>query len=211
MDGWLDDLDRLLLLVGGEAGYPLAVVGRLHMLGHGCQGLFAVAQHGEVGVYVLVDFGGVYLEVDDLGLACVGGNVSGYPVIKAHAYGYEQVALIGQHVGAQVAVHAEHTLVERMIAGQGAEAEHRAAYGYVCFLDKLTQLLTGVAELHSLAYEHQRTFAAINHACSCLDGFVVSMGHGQVGTYEVNLAWHIVYKGGLCILGEVKHYGTRPA
>ena len=68
-------------------------------------------------MHILVYFGRVNLEVDYLCLTGVGLEIAGDTVVKAHAHRDEQVTLIGEHIGAKVAVHTKHALVERMVGG----------------------------------------------------------------------------------------------
>ena len=59
------------------------------------QDLFEVADEGDVGADVLVDLGGVDLDVNLLRGGRVAGEVAGDAVVEAHAEGEEKVGAPG--------------------------------------------------------------------------------------------------------------------
>ena len=78
--------------------------------------------------------------MDDPRVAGVGVEIPGHPVVEAHADREDHVRLVGEHVGAVVAVHAEKTDVERVVRRQGGEAEEGEA-------DRESAALRHLAEL----------------------------------------------------------------
>ena len=70
--------------------------------------VFEVADEGYVDLDVLVDLGGVDVDVDLLGVGGVVGEVAGDAVVEAHAEGEEQVGLLDGVVDPGLAVHAHH-------------------------------------------------------------------------------------------------------
>ena len=65
-------------------------------------------------------------------LLCVGGvvgEVAGDAVVEAHAEGEEQVGLLDGVVDPGFAVHAHHAERERVVGGEGSEAEQGAGDG----------------------------------------------------------------------------------
>ena len=91
--------------------------------------ILEVADEGDVGADVLVDLGGVDLDVDLLRVGRVAGEVAGDAVVEAHAEGEQQVGLLDGVVDPGFAVHAHHAERERMCGGEAAEAEQRAGDG----------------------------------------------------------------------------------
>ncbi len=53
------------------------------------------------------------------------GGYAGHPVVEAHSDAYYEVGAIGVVVWPDVAVHSEHTLVERVAGGHGRQPEQR--------------------------------------------------------------------------------------
>ncbi len=70
--------------------------------------LFEVADERDVGADVLVDLGGVDLDVDLLRGGSVAGEVAGDAVVEAHAEGEQEVGLLDGVVDPGLAVHAHH-------------------------------------------------------------------------------------------------------
>ena len=119
MYGYINYLIILLTVKRFEALYPLLVVSLFHALSDKLECEAAVTQYRYIGFYVLAELRLVNVKVYDLGLTgiCIKGAC--YAVIKTHAYGNEHIALIGLDVRGQIAVHAEHAHVERVVTGQG--------------------------------------------------------------------------------------------
>ena len=112
-----------------EPGGPtVAVPGRrADPGGEDGEGRARIGDDGNFGGDRLADLGGVDVDVHDPRVAGVGVEVPGHPVVEAHADREDHVRLVGEHVGAVVAVHAEKTDVERVMGRQGGEAEEGEA------------------------------------------------------------------------------------
>ena len=90
---------------------------------------FEVADQGYVGADVLVDLGGVDLDVDLFCVLRVVGEVAGDAVVEAHAEGEEEVRFLDGVVDPRLAVHAHHAEGERMGGGKAAKAEQCGGEG----------------------------------------------------------------------------------
>ena len=106
-----------------------------------CRGLREVADEGDVGPDVFVDLGGVDFDVDLFGF---GGVLARLPVTrsskrmpKASRRSDCWMAWLTQ----DLAVHAHHAERERVIGGEGAEAEEGAGDGDVAALGEVDDLL----------------------------------------------------------------------
>ena len=86
MESLVDDLFVLFLLVGLEACNPRAVLRLIDIWDKVGQGLLAVAENGQIGFHILIDFRWVNLKVDHLGLLGVGLEVAGHTIVEAHTH-----------------------------------------------------------------------------------------------------------------------------
>ena len=101
----------------------MVVLGNL--LGKHWESLLNIAQDGNVGVYNLVNLGGVNLQVDNL---CVDTKLCGiarYAVIETHTDSDKQVAVAVLDIGTIVTVHTEHTDILRVVGRKCRQAEER--------------------------------------------------------------------------------------
>ena len=201
----------LLLGVRLETVYPCLMSGRFHKFGYLCQSLLAVAQYRHGGFHYLAHLGGVYLEVYHLGLLGVGVQVARNTVVEAHAHGNEQVALVGHHVGSQIAMHAQHTHVQGMAGGSGGKAEHGLSEGYLCLLAKGKEFLACTGKFHTLANEHQGLHALVDEFGRHFYASRLCLGHGVVTADEVHRLRSILYHCRLCVLGKVQYHRTGTA
>ena len=108
-------LALLFLIQGLERFYPLLVLVLLHQLVDAGQALLAIANHGHVGLHVLVYLCRVNVKVYHLGLFGILVEPSRNTVGEAHAYGYQHVTLLLLDVWRVIAVHAEHAHVQGMV------------------------------------------------------------------------------------------------
>src|SRR5512147_2757804 len=84
-----------------------------------------VADQSNVNRNVVVDLGGIDLDVNLLGVGRVSFEVAGDAVVEAHAEGDEQIGFLDGMIDPGFAVHAHHAEVERMRSREGADAEQR--------------------------------------------------------------------------------------
>ena len=204
----VDDLVILLLFVGLEACNPRTVLCLIDIRNEVGKGLLAVAENGHIYLHVLVDFRGVDLEVNDLGLLGVCLEVAGHTIVETHTHSNQQVALIGHHIGTQVAVHTQHTLVEWMVGRDGRKAKHRTSERNLRLLGKFEHFLIGTCQFDTLTHQHEWFHAPVDQFGSLLDYRHFANRLGHIRTNEVDLLRFIVDDGGLCILREVEHDGT---
>lgn len=184
---------------------------RLYQFGEQGQRALAVAQHRYVRRHVLADFGGVHVEMDDLRLPCIRFELSRHAVVKAHSYSYQHVAFVGFHVGPQVAVHAQHPLVQPVSARQGRKSQQGASARHVALFYKRPELFLRVAQLHALAHEHQRLLRLVDEAHGFGHHLRVGFGIGVVAPDKVEVNRLVFGHFSLRILREVEHHRSRPS
>ena len=117
--------------------------------------LFHVADDGHVGVYDLVDFGGVDLQVDDLGVRPETARIARHAVVEAHAHGDQEVGVADGFVGGIGSVHAEHAEPLRVIAGECAEAHQGTGHRDAECFGEAAEFFAGVGHDHAAAAEQQ--------------------------------------------------------
>ena len=82
-----------------------------------------IAHERHIDLDVLVDLGRIDLDVNLLGLGCVGRERTGDAIVEAHAAGDQQIGILNGVVDPGFAVHSHHAQVQRMRSREGAEAE----------------------------------------------------------------------------------------
>ena len=104
---------------------PLAVVHRLHARQQFLQDFAEIADQRDVHFHVLVDFGGIDLDVNLLGILGVSLQIAGHPVVEAHAQRDQQVRFLDRVIDPGFAVHTHHAQVQRMRSWERSQAEQR--------------------------------------------------------------------------------------
>ena len=136
MDGGLDDLHTFLLVECLKRLTPLRMFVRIKECRECGQRLLTVSHHSHIGLHVLVDLTSVDIEVNNLRLLGIGFQVTRHTVGETHADGNQDVALLLLQVHGIVAVHTQHTDVQRMIRGKCRESEHRTTSRDIGFLEE---------------------------------------------------------------------------
>ena len=208
MDFGVDHLRALRVVIALETVAPGLMVGRFHQLQYAGHGVLAVSQYGNVDGNILVDFRGVDVEVNLLGLTGISADVTRNAVVESHADGHEQVALLRLDVRGQAAVHAEHAHIERVGRGQARKAEQGAAGRHVGLLDELAHFFLSVAEFHALSDQHKRLLSGVDKLGGSLNAARFGFGHGFVATQETDFLRNVFGLFDLGILGEVEHHGA---
>src|SRR5574344_525558 len=113
--GLFYNLVVFLLFIGLETFNPGRMGGLVDEFCDFSKCFLTVAEHGEIHLHILIKLCRVYIEVDNLCLFSISGQVACYTVVETHAHSDEEVALVGHHIWAEVAMHAKDTLVERMV------------------------------------------------------------------------------------------------
>ncbi len=176
------------------------------------QGLFAIAPNGHGRFHVLVNFGGVDIQVDDFGLFCVFVEATGDAVVEAHADGDEDIAFVREQVGTIISVHAEHADVEGVAGRQGAGAEDGPGCGDTAFLYELAEFLFCVAEDDALAEEDEGFFCFVDELCGFGDVFFADDGFWAIAANvfagRITFVVKFLY---LSVFGNVDEHGSRAA
>ena len=115
------------------------------------------------------------------------------------------------HVHGVVAVHAQHTDVQRMVGGQGGESEHRTACRDIGFLEEGLQFALGITQFHALPHECQGLLGVVDELGSLAHSLGIELGIRHVGTDEVDLLRIVVDLLHLGVLGKVEHHRTGTA
>ena len=145
--------ERILPLPLSDPGAPLGERGSrlLHDLIESVQRVLDVGHDRHVNDLVLVDLGGVDVDVNDESMLGELAHLPRDPVVEADADGDQQVGLIHGVVGIDAAVHPEHVEAEWIIGRKCSQTHERHRDGDAGLADELPQLVGGVAGDHAAA------------------------------------------------------------
>ncbi len=111
---------------------------------------------------VLVDLGGVDVDVDDPAVLGELAELAGDAIVEPDAEGQEQVGLVDGVVGVDRAVHAEHVEREVVVAGDGTQPMHGHGDGDARLGGELAQLLGRARGDDAAAAVDDRPFAGLD-------------------------------------------------
>ena len=210
MDGGLDDLRTLLLVQLPERLAPFAVLIAIQQRRQRRQRLLAVGHHRHIGLHILVYLATVNIQMNNLGLLGIGLRITRHTVGEAHADSYQHVALLLLQIDGIVAMHAQHTHIQRMVGGQSAQSQHRAAGGNISFLQECLQLFLRIAQLNALTNQSQRALGIVDQLGSLAHSIHIQLGISHIAAYEVHLLRLPLHLLDLSIAGEVEHHRAWP-
>ncbi|CDD25234.1 unknown [Alistipes sp. CAG:29] len=203
--------DRLVFdfVAGAEPFDPGLVRGGADPLGEQRERLFHVADDGHVGVYDLVDLGGVDLQVDYLGIRPETFGVARHAVVETHPHGDEQVALLVADVGAVVAVHAQHADILRRGGRHGRQPQQGRGDRYAALCEEGLQFFFGVSEHHALSRHQQRPLCGVDQPYRLGDALLGGRGCGDVAADGRQSFVAERGRPALGVLGDVHHHRAR--
>ena len=126
------------------------------------QSVAHIAVNRHVSELVLVNLGGVDVDVDDLAVLGELGELAGDAVVEADAEGEEEVGIVDGVVGVHGAVHAHHVEAEVVVRGEVADAVEREADGDTGEFGELLQLCSGTRMRDAAARVDERPLARAN-------------------------------------------------
>ena len=115
----------------------------------------------------------VDVDMYHLCLSGIGLQAARHTIAEAHTYGYEHVTFLLFYVWSIVAVHTQHSHIQRMAVGQGRQAQHGASGWYVAFLQECGKLLLRITQLHALPYQCKRLLGRVYESRSFVYGSII--------------------------------------
>ena len=177
--------------------------------GEGREDGAGVAHQRHFHRHVLADLRGIELDVDDLRVPGEARRVAGHPVVEAHAHGDQQVGMLDRAVDVHLAVHARHAEMQRMILGEGADAEQRGNDGDAGVLGEDAQVFARVAEDDAVSRQDERPFGAGDEPGGGVQRG--GIGHGRGAAHGRGGAGRVLDALVLHVLGHVDQHRPRPA
>src|SRR5579862_4916579 len=171
-----------------------------------------ITDEGDLNLDVLVDLGGVDLDVNLLRVGRVGRERAGDAIVEAHAAGDEQIRLLDGVVDPGFAMHAHHAERERMRCGEAAKSEERGGYGDLEAFCERKYLLARSGLDHAVSGEDDRALGGADQLGGLDDRFGLSAEHGVRAIGAGRGGGEVVTGGGLLrVLGDVDEDGAGAA
>ena len=158
---------------------------------------------------VLVDLGGVEVDLDELGAAAELVGLEGHAVGEAGAHGEHDVAVVQGEVGGAAAVHAHHAEVERVVAVDDAGAHEAVGRRHAGLLHEGGKLFACAGSGHAAAEVHGRAFGVVDDLGGLGDG--VHVEAGDIGVALGGGVGRELAEGGGDVLGDIHEHGALAA
>ena len=148
-----------------DVGKPGTAVTRIEVLGQGRQRVAEVPGDADVSLDVLVDLGGVDVDVDLPGVSRVGREIAGHAIVESHPQRDQQVGFLNGVVDPSLAVHSHHAQAQRMARREGPQPEQRERHGRCGAFRKGAQFRRSAALDDPMAGEDDRLARLVNELC----------------------------------------------
>ena len=190
-------MQRLLVRLGGGAPQPHQIL----------QHPADIAQYADVDAHVLVDRGGIDVDVDLLGARRERIQPPGDAVVEPRADAHHHVAVVHGHVGLVGAVHAQHAEPVLARGRIGAQPHQRGGDGKAAEVHQLAQQVAGLRAGidDAAAGVEDRPLRARHHLHGGLDLVEVALQLRLVAGARRRLRRHVGAPGELDILRNVHH------
>ena len=118
--------------------------------------------------------------MNHLGVGGKIGEAAGYPVVKAHPQGDQQVSLVDGQTGVGHAVHPGHPDMEQVVGGKGADAQQSGDDRYLGLFGQFFQFGVGVGNEDAVAGQDERPLGLVNQFASLGNLDVVRRARGKI-------------------------------
>ncbi len=193
--------------LGQRLGIRLIALGfprRAHVGDHRA----CVADDRDVGMDVLIDRGGIDVDVDDLGVGREAVDLAGDPVVEARADRHHHVAAVHREVGFVGAVHAEHAEklgIRRRERAQALEGQgDRVAGGVDEIGERGARLRAGVD--HAAAAVEHRALGRGHQRHRLLDLGGIALDRRAIRLVPHLLGLDVGSLGNLDVLRQIDHH-----
>ncbi len=165
----LDIAHRRVALHLPDGGHPLGAVPALHPREQVGQHTRQIAGQCHVHQDVLVELGGVNIDVDLSRVRRIRLEVAGHPVVEPHAERQQQVRLLNSLVHPGFSVHPHHPQIQRVGRRHRPNAQQRHRDRHVRTLRKFANQIHGAGEQNAVPGENDRSLRAVDER----DGLVI--------------------------------------
>ena len=187
---------------------PLSVPVLFQQSGHSSQRLFAVAQNGNVYLYILIYFRRINIKMDHFRLFGVSSQITGHTVVETHTDSNQYITFVSIDIRSQISVHTQHSFIQRMVGRQCGKSEQGTTCGHIRLFDKGTQFFLSASQFHSLSYQDKRAFGVIDQFGGSLYRFFVCIGNRNIAADKLLLCRLVFRFFNLRILGKVEYHRT---
>ena len=199
----------LYFLIFFEAINPFGMSVLFQELRHRSQCFLAISQYSYIYLYILINFRRIDIKMNHFCLFGVSSQITGHTVIKTHTNSNQHITFIGIDIRSQIAVHTQHTFIQRMFCWQSRKPEQRTTRRHIRFFDKLAQFALCISQFNTLSNQYKRTFSVINQFGSSLYSLLVRIGNRNITTDKINFRWFVFRFLHLRIFGKVQYHRPR--
>ena len=147
--------------------------------------------------------------MNNLCLLGIGLQITRHTVTETHTNGNQHVALLFFQVDGIVAVHTQHSNIQRMVGWQSRESQHGASSRNIGLLQEGLQFFLGITQFYALTNKSQRFLSVVNQFSCLTDSLSVELRIGNIRAHKINLLGFPINFFDLCIAREVKHHRAR--
>src|SRR5690606_5158110 len=144
------------------------MVTNLHPIDQLFEGHSGISRNSYLSLYIFIDFGGIYLDVDNFSLRGEFTDIPRDPIVKSHPDRNQYIAFCGFDVGGVVSVHSQHTHVERVIIIQYPHSMDGPGNWYVCLFDKFSENFLSPRNMDAVSSKDIRFFGLVDQLCSSI-------------------------------------------
>ena len=112
--------------------------------------------------HILVNLTTIDVQMYNLGLLSICFSVARNTIRETHAYSYQHVTFLLFQVDSIVAMHAQHSDIQRVVRRKGRESQHGATSRDIGFLQECFQIFLSITKFYPLSNKSQRFLSIIN-------------------------------------------------
>ena len=171
--------------------------------------MFGISEHFHVDRHILPDLRVIDIQMDHFRLLGVRIQIACDTVVETHADGDQHVAFVGLPVRSHIAMHTEHTFVQRKIGRQRRQAEDGRTGRNVILRQECFQLFFGAPQQDTLPDQAERFLRLIDQCSGSLDPVWVDIRFRLIAADKIDFLVFIIHQSYLGVFCQIKHDRSR--
>ncbi len=133
---FFNDLLVFFFIQSFKGIYPFRMISLTYQRDQSFQCLFGICVQTDIRLYVFIYLCRIQFYVDDPGLFGIFRGIPGYPIVKTHADGNQEVTLVHHAITGIISMHPQKASIKRVVCWKNRKPQQGRSDRNTCFFSK---------------------------------------------------------------------------